>query len=94
LGVNYRNLAEELTADGKSRKGAILAKNGNDPAIVKGGPAEIAGLKEGDIIISVNSAEIDRNNDLCAIIAGFASGDEVVVAYERNGESKQVKIKL
>lgn len=94
LGAYYVNLADQLSADGKISKGGLISKGSSGIAIEKGSAAEIAGLKEGDIILSINTIEIDRNNDLCAVIAGLNAGEEVVLSYERKGEIKQVKIKL
>lgn len=94
LGINYLNLSDQLSADGKTRKGVLISKNGDKPGVIKGSPAEKIGLKEGDIITTVNNIQLDNNNDLCAILAGFVPGDEIAIEYERNGELKQAKIKL
>lgn len=94
LGVNYINLTSVASPVDKYEKGALISADKNSVAIEKGSAAEKAGLKSGDIILEVNGSEINAGNDLCDLIAGMKGGDEIVLKYMRNGESKEVKIIL
>jgi len=53
-------------------------------------PGREAGLKEGDMIISVDGAEITRNKELSSAFAS-ADGKTLELKIERNGEEKTVK---
>ena len=52
-------------------------------------PGKAAGLKEGDMIISVDGVQINRNKELSAIIAG-SNGKPLKMQIERNGENKEL----
>ena len=58
------------------------------------GAARKAGIKEGDIIVSVDGQNINTSSQLQEQIGKHSPGDEVTIGYNRNGESKQVKIIL
>jgi serine protease Do len=95
LGVNYVDLSSLVSPESQVYdKGAIVSKDQNGIAIVKKSPADLAGLKEGDIIISINDIELNSNNNLSSVISQYNAGEEVKIIYERNGERKEVKVKL
>lgn len=52
-------------------------------------PAAKAGLKEGDMILSVDGVNITRNNQLSSIIEK-SGGKSLTLLIERNGEKKKV----
>jgi stage IV sporulation protein B len=52
-------------------------------------PGKSAGLKEGDMIISVDGVQISRNKELSAIIAA-SDGKPLKMNVERNGEKKEI----
>ena len=78
----------------KYDKGAIISKDQKGIAIVKNSPADLAGFKEGDIIISINDIELNNNNNLSNIISQYTAGEEVKIIYERNEEEKEAKVTL
>ena len=53
-------------------------------------PGREAGLKEGDMIISVDGAEITRNKELSSAFAS-GNGRTLELRIERNGEEKKLK---
>ncbi|RLC36270.1 hypothetical protein DRH27_05470, partial [Candidatus Falkowbacteria bacterium] len=63
LGVNYIDL-NSLVGDGDKifEKGALIYRDKNSVAVKPGSPAEKAGLKEGDIILSIDNIEISDHN--------------------------------
>ncbi len=62
--------------------------------LVKGGAAEGAGIKEGDVILSVDGRKISAPNDLQAYIARKHAGDEVTLKIWRNGKEHEVRVTL
>ncbi len=96
LGINYINLSNLVPSsdDILALNGALIAKNSRGIAVRKGSLADLAGLEEGDIIISVNNLDIDKNNDLSDIISEYNIGDELLLVFERDGEENSTTITL
>lgn len=94
LGVNYLDLVKIKTSVVAQDKGAWLYPSDARPAVIKGSPAEAAGLRSGDVITWVNNVELDINNDLADILANFKAGDKVTLTYVRAGVEKEMAVKL
>ncbi len=62
--------------------------------VVPGGPAEDAGLQQGDVITSVNGEAVDSAQALVDTISGMAPGDEVTLSVTSNGETRDVTVTL
>ena len=62
--------------------------------VVKGGPAEKAGLQSGDIIYKVNDTLIQSFDDLEKIIDNSKIGDQLRVLANRNGEKITATVTL
>jgi len=76
--------------------GAWVKGNEKYPeAVIPGGPADIAGIKENDIILEVDGIRITKENPLPKIIrTHYKIGDEVTLKVLHEGEEKEVKAKL
>ncbi len=100
LGVNYIDLSKLVNAmpntvdQDKFEQGALIYKNTNGISVVKYSSAEKAGLKDGDIIISIDGIEINKNNNLTNIVQRYIAGENINIVYLRDGEEKDVDIKL
>ena len=100
LGVNYIDLSQLVKAGATDLprngygKGAIIYQDDKGIAAVKGAAADLAGLKEGDIIISADNIEINKDNNLTDIIQQFMAGDKVRIIYWRDGEKGEVEVEL
>jgi len=57
--------------------------------VAPGSPAEKAGLKAGDVIVSVNGKPVKTGNDLVNPIADATIGDKVKLGYVRDREQKE-----
>jgi serine protease Do len=90
LGVQIQNLTPEI-ADSlgfKSENGALVAK------LESGSPAEKAGIKTGDVITTVNGAEIKDSRGLARKIAGLAPGADVKLGIARSGSTETIDVKI
>ncbi len=90
IGVQIQPVTQDI-ADSmglKSTKGALVAS----PA--KGGPAEAAGLKSGDVIVSVNGDKVEGPRELSRKIAALGPGKSVDLSYLRGSSEKTVNLKL
>ena len=56
------------------------------------GPAAKAGIKEGDIILSVNGRAIERSNELPVVVAGVAPGSKASIDVWRDRASKSLTV--
>lgn len=77
-----------------SGNGAVIAKDEKGVAVSKGSPADLAGLREGDIILSIDGIEINKNTDPADVVAGLTIGEEVIVEYQRAGAKRQARVKV
>lgn len=88
LGVTIINLTNEHKEIYKNQTGALIAK------VDKGGAADKAGLKRGDLIIKVDDKIIKNSNDLKNTIGSLSPNKTVEVEFEREKSIKTTKIKL
>lgn len=89
VGVVFREIDAQVAQDESLpvTSGALVRGSGSDAAVVEGGPADEAGLQDGDIITAVDGQAVDRDNPLDLQVLRFAPGDEVTLQVLRNGES-------
>lgn len=91
LGVYIQDLSPELAEAfdlGRQQKGVLLSK------IIPNSSADEAGLKEGDIITSVNGKQVQTAAQLRNSIGLQRIGDKVKLKVLRDGKSKTFKVKL
>lgn len=90
LGVMIQNISPELKnkLGLKDTKGALVAD------IVRGGPAEEAGIKRGDVIISFDGKQIEQMKDLPYIVASTPVGKVVTVEVMRQGRPEKFEVKI
>jgi len=98
LGVRYVPVNTEVQQQEKLSVdyGALLAagSGANQPAIVSGGPADKAGLKEGDIILEIDGTKVTEDNDLSQILSEKQVGQKVTLKVLSSGNEKTVDVTL
>ena len=62
--------------------------------VVQGGPADQAGLKTGDTIISVDAKPVKNGDDLVADIASRKPGTKATLGYIRNGKNGETAVTI
>ncbi len=90
LGVGVETVTSAVQQqDGSSRSnGALVA------SIDGSGPAAQAGIRQGDVIVSIDGVPVSQGEDVVNLIAQKQSGDTVSVTVERNGQSLTFRVTL
>ena len=93
LGVTIKS--DTVEADGVTRGGATITKSSSTgSAVVSGGPADKAGLKEGDTIVAFNGNAVNNNYSLLGFVRASAMNDKVTLTIVRNGKTMDVDVTL
>ena len=90
LGITYLAVTDAQTASqlGVNAYGVYVVE------VVKGGPAEKAGLQAGDRIVSVDGTEIASKDDLGTLMRKHAAGDTLSITIAREGQMQTVNVTL
>ena len=90
LGITYLAVTDAQTAAqlGVNAYGVYVVE------VVKGGPAEKAGLQAGDRIVSVDGTEIASKDDLGTLMQKHAAGDTLSITIAREGQMQTVNVTL
>jgi membrane-associated protease RseP (regulator of RpoE activity) len=90
LGVTTIELGEQLAEYfGVHGEGGVLVTE-----VAKDSPAEEAGLKAGDIILSVENSKVDSPADLMRLVRAHDPEDQVDVSVQRRGQVQTLHAKL
>ncbi len=93
LDLNKLNeqMAEQIglsSGDFRNAKGVFIAK------VMPGSGAEVAGLRKGDFVTTINGVAVNRVTELMEQVARFHPGDKISVEYMRSGKSRNVLVEL
>ena len=90
LGITYLAVTDAQTAQqlGVNAYGVYIVD------VTKGGPADQAGLKAGDRIVSVDGSEIAAKDDLGTLMQKHAAGDTLSITVARDGQMQTVNVTL
>ncbi len=82
LGVGIQEVTSELAESFglQEKKGALVSQ------VFEDGPAEKAGIEQGDIILEFDGKEINDSGDLPRIVASTPAGKTVTIRLFRDGE--------
>ncbi len=82
VGVSLQEVTPSLARNLnlKAPKGALVAE------VARGGPAEKAGIRRGDVIVSLDGGAIESANELRNRLAGTRVGKKVEIVILRRGE--------
>ena len=98
LGAYYIPITKEYSIANKlnrDRGALIYSPSGKQGlAIISASPAEKAGLKINDIIVSVNSQGVNLDNPLSNLIAQYKKGDKIELTVERDGQEIKIPVQL
>jgi S1-C subfamily serine protease len=93
-------VAPQLERDGRVRHAylGVSTSTGGQGArvreVVRGGPAARAGLRSGDVIVSVGGTEVRNADDVADVIADRRPRERLTVEFRREGEGRSVEVVL
>ena len=90
LGVGIQDISEEVAEyyGIKEKKGVLVTE------VFPGDPADSAGIRPKDIILSVNGETVDSARDLTGLIADTGIGDTVRIKVMRDRKTKTFEVKI
>jgi serine protease Do len=96
MGVRYVPVTKDIASDNnlKTTQGAWLKGSSGQPSIISGGPAEKAGLQDGDVIIKVNGDDVTATTSIQSLIGKYQPGQKVDLLVERGGKDKTISLVL
>lgn len=96
LGVRYVLVNDAVKQDNNLsvNYGALITGDSSSPAIVSGSAAAKAGLKNGDIILSINGQNVDEEHSLAAQLKNFDAGDTVNMKVLSGDTTKDISVTL
>lgn len=97
LGVRYLLIDDTVKQKYKLSVdyGALVLRGDNgEAAITKGSAAEKAGIKEKDVILSVNGEKISQDSSMAKLIQKYNPGDTVTLHILRDGKEQDLQVTL
>lgn len=88
IGVEAQEITEELAEsfDLASTQGALIA------GVLRGGPADRAGVKPGDILLSINGRQVADPTAMLNIVAGLTPGETATMHLRR--DRKEIELRF
>lgn len=80
IGIEAHDLTPDIakTFNLKRDKGVLIS------GVLRGGPAEQAGIHAGDVLVSINDQEIKDSSNMLNLIAGLSPGQKAKLSVERD----------
>lgn len=90
IGVEVQDISAELAESFKISNihGTLIA------GVLRGGPADRAGIKPGDILVAVESREVVDSTSMLNLVAALEPGKEATLKILRNRNEMSVKINV
>lgn len=83
-GNGFLGLATESRPEGGLRVSKVGSKS----------PAEVAGIKAGDILLKLNGAGLEKREQMQELLKELSAGDEITLDVEHAGKSKTLTLEL
>ncbi len=90
LGVTVQSIDDKI-AEGlglENEEGALIAD------VVKGDPADKAGVKAGDVVVAINGRPVKDSRELINVIGGYEPNATVKLTVVRDGKKREIPVKL
>jgi serine protease Do len=90
IGISVQELNPELSEFFGIDKGTGILIS----SIEKDGPADKAGLKVGDVIVTADGKRVERTQDLVGLIQDKEKGDKITIEYIRDKKKRNVEVEV
>ncbi|MBR6168710.1 trypsin-like peptidase domain-containing protein [Candidatus Saccharibacteria bacterium] len=98
IGLSYITVTPEVAKEYKLpvKQGAYVYSEGSSRsnAIVKDGPADKAGIKNGDVITKIGNIEVGHAGSISTLVGEYKVGETIQVTLLRDGKEKVVNVTL
>ena len=90
VGVEVQDLSPELAESFnlKNAEGALIA------GVLKGGPADVGGIRPGDILLAVNDKKVTDSATLLNLIAALQPGAQAQLTVSRKQQSQVLNVQV
>ena len=90
VGIEVQDLTPELAESFSlsTAEGALIA------GVLKGGPADVGGVRPGDILLAVNGKTVTDSASLLNLIAALKPGDNAQLRVARKQQALEMKIQV
>ncbi|MFZ5631426.1 MAG: S1C family serine protease [Bacillota bacterium] len=90
LGVYIQTVSKEIADYLKLNKaeGAVVT------GVVEGGPADSAGITQGDVIVEINHSKVAGSGDLTSLVEKMKPGEKAVVVVYRGGKQVYIDVTI
>ncbi len=90
VGIEVQDLTPELAESFNLSKtdGALIA------GVLKGGPADLGGIRPGDILLGVNGKPVTDSSSLLNLIAALKPGDSAQLSIARKNQSLDLQVQV
>ena len=94
IGLHYLPITPEVHAEYKLpvKQGAYVGGEGR--AVVSNGPADRAGVRQGDVVTKINDKKVGDNGSLGSIVSEFLPGETIEVTVLRDGNEQRLRLTL
>jgi serine protease DegQ len=87
LGVQFGRLTPQIAQElGVDREGALVL------AVGRGGPADVAGVEPGDVVVAVDGERVRRTEDVLSALRRASPGDRLTLAVLRGDEEVELEV--
>lgn len=96
IGVSYVDITPAIARERKLsvNRGALVVGNRGSSAVQSGGPADKAGIKDGDIIVKIGDLTVGKNGGVSSLIAAYRPGETVQITILRGGKESVKEVTL
>ena len=88
LGIRGEDVSPEVARQFDTAAGAVVVE------VVDGTPADTAGLRQGDIVVTLDGAPIGSMVELSSIVQRSSPGEQVTLGVVRDGDESDVSVTL
>jgi serine protease DegQ len=90
IGVELQDITPELADSFRLKKssGAIIA------GVIRGGPADSAGMRPGDILLAVEGEQVNSTADLLNMISQLQPGQQATLTILRQNQESKLSVQI